>query len=176
MLLFAPPDQAKSDSIPALSVAGQATPLVLTTGLLHQLPHRHAAIPANEHEPASSFDGVPLRALLTRAGVPEGKAIRGEYLCWVVTVEAADGYKVVFTLAEIDPMFSPREVILADARDGKALRESEGPLRLVVPDEKRPARWIRQITHISVGPVCQSTKNPAAHEGHGGSAPGAGQR
>ena len=40
-------------------------------------------------------------------------------------------------------------VMLVDKRDGKALDAKEGPLRIVVPDEKMRARWVRQVA----GPV-----------------------
>ena len=60
-------------------------------------------------------------------------------------VEAADGYRVVFALPELDPAFTERVVLLADHRDGQPLTPAEGPLRLVVPDEKRQARWVRQV-------------------------------
>lgn len=39
---------------------------------------------------------------------------------------------------------------LADAKDGRPLAADEGPYRLIVPGEKRPARWARQIARISV--------------------------
>jgi hypothetical protein len=43
-----------------------------------------------------------------------------------------------------------REIILADKRDGKTLDAKEGPFRIVAPGDKRPARWIRQITALKV--------------------------
>ena len=52
-------------------------------------------------------------------------------------IEAADGYKVLFALAELDPDFAPREIILADTRDGKPLDAKEGPFRVVVPGDKK---------------------------------------
>lgn len=86
--------------------------------------------------------------------MPAGNAIRGPYLAWTVTVDAAESYRAVFALAELDPVFTERVVLLADTRDGTPLAATEAPLRLVVPDEKRPARWVRQVTHLTVGPVC----------------------
>ncbi len=62
----------------------------------------------------------------------------------VLTVEAADGYKVVFALAEIDSAFAVRDIILADKRDGKPLDTMEGPLRIIAPGDKRGALWVRQ--------------------------------
>ncbi|MFY9673694.1 MAG: hypothetical protein WAK13_04545, partial [Terriglobales bacterium] len=57
-------------------------------------------------------------------------------------------YKVAFALAEADPAFATRQIILADKRDGKPLGPKEGPFRIVAPGDKRPARWIRQVTEI----------------------------
>jgi hypothetical protein len=68
----------------------------------------------------------------------------------VLLVEAADGYKVVYALAELDPAFASREIILADKRDGKPLDAKEGPFRIVAPGDKRPARWAHQITTLRV--------------------------
>jgi hypothetical protein len=38
--------------------------------------------------------------------------------------------KVVFALAEFDPDFTNREILLADKRDGKPLGAKEGPWRI----------------------------------------------
>jgi hypothetical protein len=65
-------------------------------------------------------------------------------------VEAADGYKVIFALAEIDPAFATREIVLADKRNGKPLDAKEGPPRVVAPGDKRPARWVRQVTSLRI--------------------------
>jgi hypothetical protein len=87
------------------------------------------------------------------AGIQFGDAMRGPRMTEAVLVEAADGYKVVFALAEFDPAFATREIILADKRDGKALDAKEGPFRIVAPGDKRPARWIRQVTTLRLIPV-----------------------
>jgi hypothetical protein len=68
----------------------------------------------------------------------------------VLLVSAADGYKVAFALAEVDPAFAAREIILADKREGKPLDAKQGPFRVVAPGDKRPARWIRQVTELRV--------------------------
>jgi hypothetical protein len=65
-------------------------------------------------------------------------------------VEAGDAYKVAFALSEVDPAFATREIILADKRDGKPLDAREGPLRIVAPGDKRPARWIRQVIILKI--------------------------
>jgi hypothetical protein len=88
--------------------------------------------------------------VLALAGVQLGNRMRGPRLAETLLVEAADGYRVVFALAEIDPDFATREILLADKRDGKPLDEKQGPWRIVAPGDKRPARWIRQVTTFKI--------------------------
>jgi hypothetical protein len=68
----------------------------------------------------------------------------------VVSVGARDGYRVAFALAELDPSLGNRTVVLADRCNGAPLSAEDGPWRLVVPGESRPARWIRQVDSIRV--------------------------
>ena len=64
--------------------------------------------------------------------------------------EGADGYRVSFSLAELDPGFQDSQVLVADTMNGEPLGDKVGPLRLVVPQDKRPARWVRMLRSIKV--------------------------
>jgi DMSO/TMAO reductase YedYZ molybdopterin-dependent catalytic subunit len=97
-----------------------------------------------------TFKGVMLWVLLDSAGVTLGKDLRGENLAKYVLVKASDGYKVVFSLPEVDPEFSDKTILLAYEADGKPLAAHEGPFRLVVPQDKKHARWIRQLKSIEI--------------------------
>jgi hypothetical protein len=110
----------------------------------------HVAVEAHDHAGAAHFEGVPLSAVLSLAGVQLGDTLRGPRMAEALLVEASDGYEVVFALAEVDPAFATREIILADKRDGKVLDAKEGPYRIVVPGDSRPARWVRQVTTLRV--------------------------
>lgn len=104
-----------------------------------------------------AYEGVLLRKILQRAGVSQGEQLRGSNLARYLVVEGADGYKVVFGLPEFDPAFGNRVVLLADRRDGHALAADEAPLRLVIPDDRRRARWVRKIVRMR---VMQATDTP----------------
>ena len=107
-------------------------------------------VKATDHEQnVATFEGVLLRDALQPLGLPFGKDLRGKALTIYLLIEAQDGYQVVFTLPELDALFTDKVVLLADRRDGKPLVREEGPLRIVVPDEKRQARWIRQVKSIT---------------------------
>ncbi len=110
----------------------------------------HVTVEVHDHDAPAHFAGVPLAAVLAMAGVELGDKLRGNRLAEVLLVQAADGYKVVFAVAEIDPAFATREIILADKRDAKPLDGKEGPLRVVAPGDTRPARWVRQVTTLKI--------------------------
>jgi hypothetical protein len=97
-----------------------------------------------------TYSGVVLSDILQKAGVTLGKDLRGENLTKYILVEASDGYQVVFALAELDKDFTDRTIILADQIDGKPLANGDGPFRIIVQDEKKPARCIKQVTGIRV--------------------------
>jgi DMSO/TMAO reductase YedYZ molybdopterin-dependent catalytic subunit len=125
-------------------------PLELTTPELARLPRQ--TVRGRDHEgKEAEFAGVPLVELLKAAGVKFGQDLRGPALASYLVVEAADGYRAVFALPELDPAFTDRVILLADRRDGKTLGEREGPLRIIVPGEKRHARWVRQVIALKVG-------------------------
>jgi hypothetical protein len=127
------------------------TSATLTAAQVAALPH--VSVNVQDHETPAQFDGVALSAVLRLAGVEVGGKMKGPQLTQALLIEAADGYKVVFALAEIDPDFATREILLADTRDGKPLDDKQGPFRIVAPGDKRPARWIRQVTAIKIVPV-----------------------
>jgi DMSO/TMAO reductase YedYZ molybdopterin-dependent catalytic subunit len=100
----------------------------------------------NDH----TYKGVTLAEILTKAGATMGGDLKGENLTKFISVEASDGYQVVFALAELDKSFTDRTIILATTMDEKPLPTGDGPFRIIVQDEKKPARCIKQVTAIKV--------------------------
>ncbi|HVN85034.1 MAG TPA: molybdopterin-dependent oxidoreductase [Candidatus Binatia bacterium] len=96
------------------------------------------------------YRGVALSVLLSKAGVPSGKALRGTALATAIEVEAADGYRVAFSVGELDPGIGNTAALVAFKLDGMPLDEHIGPFRVVVPGDKRAARWVRQVVKIGV--------------------------
>lgn len=95
-------------------------------------------------------EGIPLPALLRAAGAMPADPLRGAQLARYVQVDARDGYRAVFSLAELDPTLGGNAVFLVDRCDGAPLGDDAGPLRLMAPAESRPARWVRQVEAITV--------------------------
>jgi hypothetical protein len=134
-----------------LTVAGNTEkPLFLSIHDLQQLPRKTVTV-HNPHEgKEETYEGVLLVELLMRAGVPQGAKLRGVAMATYLVVEGADGYRVVFSLAETDPDFQDSEIIVADKINGQPMNANLGPLRLVAPHDKRPARWVRMLQSINV--------------------------
>jgi DMSO/TMAO reductase YedYZ molybdopterin-dependent catalytic subunit len=126
-----------------------ARPLTLSRAAFAQLPRTVVQV-RDRDGTVSAYAGVLLRDILVLAGVPLGEQLRGDRLALYVVVEAADKYRVVFALPELDAAFTERLVLLADRRDEQPLPATEGPLRLVIPDEQRRARWVRQVVSIYI--------------------------
>jgi DMSO/TMAO reductase YedYZ molybdopterin-dependent catalytic subunit len=119
--------------------------LHLTAAAIRDLPHVETTATDAHSGKKTTFRGVWLSELLSRAGVPLGEKLRGKELATYIVAEASDGYRVVFSLGEVDPSLSGGGVLLADTADGQPLDAATGPYRLVVPQDKRPARWVRQL-------------------------------
>lgn len=116
---------------------------------LAAMPRRVVKVKDHDGE-MSSFEGVMVGDLLKKAGFTFGQHFRGPRMADYLIAQAADGYRVVFALPELDTEFSERIVIVADRCDGKPLSERDGPFRMVVSDEKKHARWVRQTTSLTV--------------------------
>ncbi|MGB6484197.1 MAG: molybdopterin-dependent oxidoreductase [Candidatus Acidiferrales bacterium] len=127
-----------------------ATPLELSATDLKNMPRKTLKVVNPHSKKTEIYRGVPLQELLRRAGVPQGSRLRGPVMATYVLAEAADGYRVVFSLAELDSGFSDSDVIVADTLDGASLGSNQGPLKLVVPHDKRPARWVRMVKSVTV--------------------------
>lgn len=139
------------DATAQLTVAGDVTTLLtLSVADLKKMPRKTVAV-LNPHEKKmETYEGVLLEDVLHRAGAMQGDQLRGLALSMYVVAEGTDGYRVVFSLAELDSAFSESDVLIADTMNDAPLSAPLGPLRLVVPHDKRPARWVRMLKSIKV--------------------------
>ena len=133
---------ARSQQLTIQDETGKQTSLARAD--VEALPHVKVTT-STSGEPAA-FEGVTLKAVLEKAGFKFGETLKGKRLASCVLVEAADGYRVVIALPELDPAFTDKQILLAFLKDGKPLNDKEGPYWIVIPDEKRMARWVRQVT------------------------------
>ena len=88
---------------PILTISGEVSrPSKLTASDFAKLPRQTITAKDHNGQPAT-FEGVALSEILQRAGVEFGEQLRGKNLALFAVVDAADGYRVVFALPELDP-------------------------------------------------------------------------
>lgn len=107
------------------------------------------AVSTNAHGRTASCEGVGLSDLLRQAGGLPAE-LHGPALASYVLVTSRDGYRVVYSLAELDPSLSNYRVVLAEQCDGQPLSEEKGPLWLIAAGESQSVRWVRQVKSITV--------------------------
>jgi hypothetical protein len=95
------------------------------------------------------YQGVQLADLLHLVGVPTD-SLRGRNLALRVVIEAADRFRVVLSLADLDPTLGGRRVLIADRMNGLALPVNEAPFRLLIEGDQRASRWERQVASVRV--------------------------
>jgi DMSO/TMAO reductase YedYZ molybdopterin-dependent catalytic subunit len=143
-------DRPQSAGPSAVRVVGEVTgPLTLSAADMATMPRTTVSAKDKQGVP-HTYAGVALADIFRRAGVPTGAQLRGKNMTKYVLVSCADGYKVVFSLAELDSAFTDRVVILADQMEGKPLPPANGPFRIIVPGDKRPARDCFQVASIAI--------------------------
>jgi hypothetical protein len=113
------------------------------------LPHKTVSV-FNSHTKADEkYSGVVLAALLAKVSVPQDENVRGKLFMTAVVAKGTDNYSVIYALAEVDPSSHTGDVIVADSMDGQTLGK-DGAFKLVSTEERRPARWVRNLAEISV--------------------------
>src|SRR5580704_1585829 len=101
------------------------TPLDLTVADLKNMPRKTLRVENMHSKKTEVYEGVLVEDLLQKAGVPQGEKLRGTAMATYVLVEAADNYRVVFSLAELNSSFQDSDVIMADTMDGAPLPPDE---------------------------------------------------
>lgn len=113
------------------------------------MPHKNVVV-YNEHAKAEeSYAGVPLTDLLTLVGVPVGKDLHGKAFLIYLLAEGTDHYQVLYSLSEVDPVNHAGEVIVADTLNNAPIT-TDGAFKLINSEDKRPARWVRNLAVVTV--------------------------
>ncbi len=147
--VVAPRAQDRPHTGTLVVVAAPAPPLTLAPADLLKMPRTTITVKQPDGR-GVTHEGVLVAEVLKRVGAPLGKALRGDAMATYVVASATDGYRVVFSLAELDPEFSGSEIMIVDRTNGQPLLADQGPMRLVVPKDLPGARSMRMLERIEV--------------------------
>ncbi len=152
---FLPPAYAGSPA--AFQVAGAVSkPRTWTAAQLpKELPAEVRTISYTLRGTAHTAHAVPLWAVVQAVQPQINPQIKRHLLQFVAAVQGHDGYTVDFTLGEIAPDFGASAVWVAWDEDGKPLPEDAGPVQLLVPGDKRAARWVHGVSAITLADMAQ---------------------
>lgn len=102
--------------------------------------------------PTSNVRGVKLAAVIEQAGlVTPG---RNDWKSLMVIATATDGYRAIFSWAEITNTAVGDGVLVVFERDGQPLDEREGTIALMSTKDRQPGpRHVRNLARIEVRPV-----------------------
>ncbi len=122
-------------------------PRTLTLAELQALPPVTVAVERTEADSTQrmSFTGALLWTLVTTAG-PVDEPGKRTFLQHTLLARGRDGYAVALAIAELDPHFEGKQVLVAYAEDGKPLPA----LRLVIPADAHAGRSVQDLASIEV--------------------------
>jgi hypothetical protein len=130
-----------------LTVDGKAT--TLSVAELQAMPQKTVSV-HNEHTKADeSYTGVLLGDLLAKYGFPVDKTTHQKMLRSYLVAEGTDKYWVLYSVTEIESSEHNSDVMVATSMNGKPLG-ADGQLKLVDSGDKKPQRWVRNLSAITV--------------------------
>lgn len=103
-----------------------------------------------------TYSGPLLADVLARAGLVAGRETEPLILHSSVIATGTDHYFVLYSAAEVEPMFSNSKVIVAVMKFG--LPDTQGGLiQLINTDGAKPARWVHGLDNINVMSIAPTT-------------------
>jgi hypothetical protein len=130
-----------------LTVDGATT--TMSVADLAALPQKTVSV-HNEHTKTDeSYTGVALSDLLAKQGFAVSQANHRKMLRSYVKAEGTDKYWVLYSVTEIEGSEHAAEVLVATSMNGKPLGD-DGQLKLIDSADKKPQRWVRNLTAITL--------------------------
>ncbi len=142
---------ARAQTAPSsLALAGPGQQTTLSLDALKAMHHVSITVTNGHSHARETYTGVPLIELIEKVGAPQPAAVKGKVLSDYIVATGSDNYHAVLSLAEVEPGFHPGAVIVADTLGGKPLDTKEGPLKLIVEEDQKPARWVHSLAKIEL--------------------------
>ena len=143
-------EHAHAPAIPStgltLTIDGNAT--TISVADLKAMSQKTVTV-HNEHlKVDETYTGVSLSDLLAKDGFPVDKSTHQKMLRSYIKAEGTDKYWVLYSATEIEPSEHNADVIVATTLGGKPLGE-DGQIKLVSTADKKPQRWVRNLTAIT---------------------------
>jgi hypothetical protein len=130
-----------------VTVDGKATKF--TVPELQALPQTTVKVHNAHTNTDETYMGVALGDVLAKAGFAVGQATHQTMLRSYLKIEGTDKYWVLYSVTEVEGSEHAGDVIVATSMDGKGLG-ADGAFKLVSTEDKKPQRWVRNLTAIAL--------------------------
>jgi hypothetical protein len=142
-------EHAKASVSTELKVSIDGTSATLSLADLASLPQKTITV-HNEHTKADeTYAGVALGDLLAKYGFIVGQTTHRKMLRSYIKAEGTDKYWVLYSVTEVEGSEHTADVIVATSMNGKPLGD-DGQIKLIDSADKKPQRWVRNLTAITL--------------------------
>lgn len=142
-------DHAKAALSTSLTLVIDGKATTLSVAELQAMPQKSVTVHNPHTKQDESYTGVELSDLLAKYGVALNKTTQKHILHSYLRVEGTDHYFVLYSAAEVEGEIHNGDVIVATGMNGSGLEE-DGAIKLVATADKKPMRWVRNVTRITL--------------------------
>lgn len=143
------PAAARSATLTITGLGG--TTRTLSPDEFKALPHTAVQVHNAHNGKDESYSGVPVRDLLALVPPPAGTKNVSTNM-QVVVAGATDNFHVAISLCDTNPDCRSGQAIVADVQDGAPIA-ADGAFKLILTEDKKPARWTRNLQSLTVKAV-----------------------
>lgn len=148
--MAAKPAAKPSSSLTVTGLDGKT--VTLTPAHFKALPHVTVAVHNAHNSKDESYSGVPVSALLAMVQPAKGEGPKVSTNMLLVVAGATDDFHVAITFCDTNPECRSGQALVADVQDGKPI-EADGAFKLILTEDKKPARWARNLQSLTVKPA-----------------------
>ena len=121
----------------------------LTPAEFKQLPHITVSVHNAHSGKDETYSGVPVKQLLTMVESAKEEGPKTSTNMQVVIAGATDNFHVAMTLCDTNPDCRNGQTLVADMEDGAPIA-NDGAFKLILTEDKKPARWARNLQSLTV--------------------------
>ena len=148
-----PVKRAQAEPSTSLTLVVEGRSKNLTVKDLEAMPQRTVTVQNGHTNAQETYTGVAVADLLASMGVNlQVPGVHGRILRSYLRATGTDFYFVLFSATELMPAMHTGDVIVATRRDGKPLGDA-GALMMISSDDKMPARWVHNLTSMTLTSV-----------------------
>ena len=140
---------AQSDTVTVRIAHAPGCDTTFTLARLRQMPVHSAMVTSHDGEQAT-YEGALLWDVVAAGCASVPASPKRDRIGMVVRIDATDGYHAVIALMEADTSFRERPALLCWRKNGALLDGHDGPLQVIVPDDRRHARNVRQVRRLTI--------------------------